>query len=320
MRLFRRQAEKKQMALYWQDYILIALLGLIGLAEVAHLTMVVLHRSFTEGTKLFVAGFVVAVILYAIFLWINLKRKKKLPAQAMSTGSKPWTVQQQILFFVFGAMALVQILTIATNKAVYFGGDMTAETVNSFLTTDTVYQVNPMTGRPYELGIPSRLKILCLPSLYAFICNIFKVDVTQVIWVAVPVITLLAGYVAYSLLARIFFPENRFLRGCFLALVALLFWVGDYMYCMDGFGVLHCGYRGVTIRGVILIPYVVSLALRKRWMLTVLCIAAEACIVWTLYGLGACVFVVIGLFVVNLVLEQKGVVKTGKEDAVCRNS
>ncbi len=307
---------KMKNTLYWQDYILIGLLGLIGLAQGAHLSMVVLHCSLWQGTNLFVAGIVAATILYGVFLGICFK--KRCSAQAKKTEGKSGLRGQQIVFCVFGVMVLLQLIAIVANKAVYFKGDMTVETVNSFLETGRVYQVNPLTGQAYELGIPSRLKILCLPSLYAFICNIFKLDAIRVVWTIVPVVTLLAGYVAYSVLARLFFPENGVLRGCFLVLVALLFWVGDYKYCMDGFGVLHCGYRGVTIRSVILVPYMMSLVLRKKWILAVLCMIAEACIVWTLYGLGACVFVAVGLFAVSRVWKRKA--KIQKEGKVCRNS
>lgn len=65
---------------------------------------------------------------------------------------------------------------------------------------------------------------------------------------------------------------------------------------MDGFSLLYCGYRGVTVRNLVLIPYVFSLGLRKRWKTVLLCILAEACIVWTLYGLGAGLLTAAGLF------------------------
>lgn len=73
-----------------------------------------------------------------------------------------------------------------------------------------------------------------------------------------------------------------------MVIVALLFWAGAYHYVMDGFGILYGGFKGTTIRNVVLMPYLLSLCLRRRWAAVFLCIAAEACIVWTLYGAGIC--------------------------------
>ena len=36
-----------------------------------------------------------------------------------------------------------------------------------------------------------------------------------------------------------------------------------------------------------------------------LCIAAEACIVWTLYGMGACFITAVLLFLVRLVIQRR---------------
>ncbi len=202
----------------------------------------------------------------------------------------------------------------------YLRRDMTVEAVNSFLTADAIYQVNPMTGQPYEIGAPLRLKILCLPTLYGILCRIFGLSAMQVVWGVIPVITLLLSYLAYSLLARQLFSKSRLKRGCFLVFAALLFWAGDYAYGMDGFGLLHGGFWGVTIRGAVLVPYVIGLVLRRRWKLVVLCVFAEACIVWTLYGLGACVFVAAGLLGLEQLMKSFKKRKGGKEETVCGNS
>ena len=90
-------------------------------------------------------------------------------------------------------------------------------------------------------------------------------------------------------------------------------WAGNYMYGMDGFGVLSCGYRGVTIRNDVLVPWLLSLCLRKRWGAAILCVLAEACIVWTFYGFGVCAAVTAGMaaagFLVKFYTSRRGVAK-----------
>jgi hypothetical protein len=90
-----------------------------------------------------------------------------------------------------------------------------------------------------------------------------------------------------------------------MLLVSVLFWCGGYMDSMDGFLLMYCGYSGVAIRNAVLIPFVVGMCLQKKWKPAVLAILAEACIVWTLYGLGACFFVTAGLLLVSLWMGKR---------------
>ncbi len=88
-----------------------------------------------------------------------------------------------------------------------------------------------------------------------------------------------------------------------MIVTALLIWVGTYLYGMDGFGILYSGWRGVTIRNLILMPWTVSLCLRRKWLPVLCCVMAEACIAWTLYGMGVCLFVAAGLCIVGYCLK-----------------
>ena len=171
--------------------------------------------------------------------------------------------------------------------------DMTLETVTSFLQTGKLYEINPMTGDFYEQGIPTRLKIFCLPTLYAAIGNAFKLNPETVVWHLVPAATLLLSYVSYGALGKTLFPDDEKNRRLFLTIVALLFFAGSYAYGMEGFGLFHVGFQGTTIRNAVLLPWLFSLCLRKKWLLTILVVAAEACITWTLYGLGMGLIIIV---------------------------
>ncbi len=276
----------------WADSILTGGMVVIGLAEAAHVGVVVLGQSFSDCEKLFFIGIgVLLLVAVLLFAWEPLQKKKKRKQGLQKQQNSFW----QIPIFIFMIIGFLQVLSVATEQKIYLTGDMTVETVNSILTTDAVYQVNPLTGQPYTLGMPMRLKILCLPTLYAILCDVFKMSAIQVVWVVVPVCVVLGSYLAFYTVAKALFEEEAKKRGFFMLLVALLLWVGNYMYGMDGFGLQHAGYRGVTIRMAILLPYTVGLMLRKKWKLVVLCILAEACIVWTLYGMGVCLLVAVGM-------------------------
>ena len=95
--------------------------------------------------------------------------------------------------------------------------------------------------------------------------------------------------------------------------VALVLWVSDYMPGMDGFAVLHSGFRGVSIRASVLLPYTFGLMLRRKYKLVFFCILAEVCMVWTFYGMGACVAVAVGMLCVRIGLDRWAKRNAGKE-------
>lgn len=288
------------------DSVLVGGMIIIGLAEAAHVGAVVLERSFSDCVRLFAIGLVLLLLVSVVMLALG---------QRLERHNKVSVAEFQGFFLLLGLMVLLQLLLIVTEQRVYLTGDMTAETVNSMLTTDGIYQVNPLTGQAYTEGIPLRLKLLCLPTLYAIVCDIFGLEATQVVWTLVPVLVLLGSYLAFSTVAKALFPEEGRKRSIFMVIVALLLWVGDYLYGMDGFALQYAGFRGVSIRMTILLPYTFGLILRKKWRLVPLCVLAEACIVWTLYGMGACLLAAVGMLLVEIL--QKRILLKHSPDTDC---
>ena len=279
------------------DALITGQLILIGLAVAAHAAAVFTGQSFSRcmilfmillGTALAAAG---GLLVYGKIAGQKGKDRRVLPGAV----KKEKTVDK-ILAAVFFLMVLAQLVFVIRNAGVYTQADMTVETVGSFLQTDGIYLVNPMTGKAYTAGIPSRLKILCLPTLYTVFCRLSGLSPEAVVTAAVPVMIFVSSYAAFYCVSTGLFPDSGKKRSCFMITLVILMWVGNYMYGMDGFNLLYCGYRGVTIRNLLLIPYLISLCLRKKWKPVVLCILAEACIVWTLYGLGVCLVTAVGLY------------------------
>lgn len=301
------------------DMLLVGVLVGIILAEAAHMVAVLLNRSLSRSAVFFKVGIAVCVLIATAVLYIH-KRKKGSRLGRSSLG-RAYTRVEQVAFLFFGVLVILQLIGIVAGDNLYLDGDMTAETVNSFLATDAVYQVNPLTGQAYELGVPLRVKIIGLPTLYAFLCQSFGLSPQQVIWHLVPAVVMLCSYMAYLALAYALFPKDLIKRGLFLIFVAVLISAGDYLYGMEGFGLLHSGFRGVSIRAAVLIPYTVAAMLRRRWGAAVLCIVVEACITWTFYGMGACLIVALGMTTVQLLLRKYyGGMKREEADSACRNS
>lgn len=213
------------------------------------------------------------------------------------------------LYVVFIGIVLWQLYGICFSGKYWLAGDMTMETVQSFLTTDAIYSVNPLTGAVYTQALPLRLRILSLPTLYAAICRLTGLSVSTVVLKLVPAVVLLLSYVVYGLLAQILCSaedapmRSRRKRILFLIAVALLYSCGTYLVGMDGYGALYGAFRGTSIRAMILLPYCFACLLRRRPFGVALCIVAEACIVYTYYGAGYCLLVTVG-YVVAVTLSR----------------
>ena len=285
------------------DKMITGVITVLFLGEVSHLCSLILHRSFSFFTGLFAA--LTLVMAGAASATIVCTRRKEKAAPSKAGGGNVLIFAPALL--LFGLQTAYILL-----GTPFLQGDMTVETVNSFLQTDGIYQVNPMTGSPYQGGIPLRLKILALPSLYGGLCRFFSLNPQEVVWRFVPCVTLACFYGAFSCLGRCLFPEDEKKRSCFLALAGLLLWAGNYAVGMDGFDLLNCGWRGTAVRNAILAPWLISLCLRKKRMLAIMCIAAEACMVWTFYGAGVCLAVTAVMAVPDIVRLARTALK-GKE-------
>ena len=303
---------------FW-DYLITAEILIIGLAEAVHLAAVFGGMSFRLCAMLLwvlvgaLGVFGTGVLFFRRQALSEALKKKK---QREPADSK----EGVILYGVFALMLVSQLLFLWFGEGSWRVKDMTVETVGSFLASDGIYRVNPMTGMPYTEGMPLRLKILCLPTLYASICKLTGVAPDLFVRTIVPTLTLFSCYGAFASLAGCLFPDreeggsqNR--RACFLMAVSLLLWAGAYRYGKDGFNILCCGWRGVCIRNGVILPWMFSLCLRKKWIPVFLCILAEACIVWTLYGCGVCLLAAVGMAAAQLCWKRwkrKG--KAGKEN------
>lgn len=272
---------------------------IIGAAEAANLYGIALQQPLSQcDGVLFITAAIGSVAVIAVSVFIRQRNKG-------SYIRKEYTAKSYVLLGLFLTVVVSQVLFLILGTKIYRTGDMTVETVNSFLQTDWIYRVNPMTGREYASGIPSRIKILCLPTFYAVLCDTFSVTPQLLVWKVIPIVTLVFCYVAFDCVAKALFAESRDKQLTFMVFVAVLMWIGSYMFAMDGFGLLFSGWRGVSVRNLVLVPYAVSLCLRNKYLHALLCALAEACILWTFYGLGVCVVVIAGMCTTQFVVSYR---------------
>ncbi len=292
---------RKEVDFFWGDYLLTGWMIFIGLAEASHLGTMFLRRSFSDCVFLFEALnlsvlFLCCLFLFARWIFHRGQKEKKPVFDRQAFG------EVRLIWIGTGLLMFTMLLMLWLGDYGYSKGDVTPETVATFLHTDQIHAVNPLTGMPYTQGIPMRLQILCLPSFYGCLCRIFGLTTELVVNRMIPTAVMFLAFLAYYSLAGALFPKDHRKKAIFLLTVAILFGLGTYFDNMDGFGLFYAGYRGLTIRNTVLLPILLSSFFRERRILMLLCVITEACMVWTLYGAGLCLLVGIGLYLTYWVL------------------
>lgn len=292
--------KKEERFISLSDCYLTGLIACIGISFCVHMLGYLMDMSLRRVGWLLL-GALLFVTAIGTLAGVNGVRKRKQnywvhrSAENMSKG----------LPLAFLGIVLLQLLYVFSKNPVVVPGDITLESVQSFLAEDGIYRVLPLTGMPSESGVPFRYGMLCLPTLYAVIAQGFGLESELVVCHMIPVVTLGATYLAYERLGESLFGAGQSKKKYwFLLMVSLILFFAESTLSLDGYSALHAGYWGSSIRNLVLVPFTFSAMLERQYWKAVLCILAELCIVWTFWGLGVCVAVTLGMLVLEL-LERK---------------
>ena len=288
--------KRTEQRISFSDSYLLGWIFCIGMGEVAHVVGLLGGLSLTQTGLLLRIATIVAVVLALLVLIRGILKKKERYTLRLR-GEKV----SNFLPLSFLGLFFVQALLIYCREPLVTAGDITLETVQSFLAQDGIYRVLPLTGMVSEQGMPLRYTILGLPTMYAALSQMFGVEPLLLICHIIPIVVLGVANLAYYRLSSALFGEKKLRqRFLFLLLVALILLFSDNAVYLDGYSALHGGYTGVAIRNLVLVPYTLCAALERRWWKAILCILAEACITWTLLGCGVCVIVLLGILLLQL--------------------
>ena len=268
-------------------------------AQAFYLGTLVLKMPFSACAYFQFAGIV--LVISGGILWDYFHRNKGKTVDKAGLYFRQYPCRT----FLFLALIILQIVWNYGVRMPYIKGDITGEIMQSFLTADQIYSVNPMTGEEFLTGMPSRLKILGLPALYASVSKVTGLSVPFVCYRLIPAIVLLSGYLAYERLADFFFGEDKKAKLTFLIFVALVWQFGSYGLYNDSARLFLQGWRGESIRAVVLLPYALNCLLRKKYAGLVLTAFTELCVVWTLYGLGFTILMAAVFLIAGKVVAEK---------------
>lgn len=235
-----------------------------------------------------------------IFLYIIWK-KKRLPASGpvRKANNKNILYEHPVYMCLIMGLILLQIIWNYYMHEPYVGGDLTVENVRTILSSNTVYQINPMTGEAFREGMPVRLKILVLPVIYATICKWTGLPPQTVIYEWIPTLVLVLSYLVYCRYACFLFPDDREKQCEFMLFIVILYQFGANSVLADGFRAMRCGFTGESIRALVILPYVLLSCLRKKWWRAAMGAITEVCLVWTLYGMGYSMAIIAGILALD---------------------
>ena len=281
-------------------------LTVIGLAEAAHLAALFLKLPL-QTCAWIMAGLFILALMASVCPWVirRITRGKQNKGKKETGGKRLFKLFQlyPVLFVIIGALILFQLIWNYRMQVPYTAGDITVETVQSMLAADGIYTVNPLTGQAFTAGMPLRLQILVLPTLYAVLCSLTGIPAPLMCYGIIPCVVLLLSYLVYGRWAAYLFPQEGKKQALFMLFVALVYQFGCYNGAMDGFHLFFAGYRGTAIRAGIILPYVLLCTLQKKWKGVILCLLAEVCVVWTFYGAG-CAAAIVGIVLVIRLVRQ----------------
>lgn len=151
-------------------------------------------------------------------------------------------------------------------------GDYTAESVNTLLTTDRMFEYDYLTGMPLTGEVSIKDKLDELPFLYGSIAYIFDVETDELIYHSIPIWGMALCLMVYILWAGVLYDgdENSSIRKImFVGAVSAICLCGAFSAdCLFYYQIFE-GFRGESICYGIIVPYCVyellQLLRNKKW-------------------------------------------------------
>lgn len=278
------------------DTYLSGVLTLFIISGALQLLLLKLRRPFSDYEKIYPLLLILISVIGCVLFFFDLRGEKQGQSrrERFIGFCRTWFQSRESQIFsllTLAAVLLCCLRIIAETPDIR--GDFTLETVRTTLTTNTIYQYNSLTGIAIEEGMPIRQQILTMPFFIAFLSHVFRVEETLLLYRIFPCFVLILSFLVYGRWGGILFPSQRQKQIGFLLVISVMILVGDYAGLAPGTLLLHQGFTGNAVCAGIIIPYAMYWCMRKKWFMACLCAGAELFLVWTTYGLGYSVLVLI---------------------------
>lgn len=279
----------------------------LGSAWLAHMITL-----FTDGTLQTYTQIACVFVLVGIFAYIGIlciARKKQC---IISTREhkisvvvvKEYVEENLLYIIVFAVLMMISIAHFCVNYVPELT-DGTYDIVLGNLQSGNIHKVHPFTGAISERVMPLRRQMIGLPSFYSALISMLGVSTYTILCKVVPISLWCLSMLMYWAFGAKLFERERD-RWLFIIAVSLFYLVSKGGVGMPAQHLFVSGFTGEAIRSTLLIPYALYVSWQKKWLLAILAILVEACIVWTTFGAGYCLFLVVCMFFVHLFMKWRG--------------
>ena len=260
------------------------------------LLMILTKRPFSDYEKFYLLILAILSLVGIVLAFFEFRKEKNgvsLRKRASEFLKSQFPTKDSRIFGVLTVVVLVLCAARILTGTPDLTGDFTLETVNTTLATDSIYEYNSLTGQVIEEGMPIRQQILTLPFFLAFLSKVFGIDAAGLLYQIFPCYVLILIALVYSRWGTLLFPNQAGRQKGFLFIVSFLLLVGDYGRFAPAALILHQGFTGNAVCVGVVLPFAIYLCMRGKWLPALLCVGAELFLIWTTYGLGFCVWVLL---------------------------
>lgn len=295
--------EKKKKGSIYQY--LLGVFSFICFFQVFHMAAIKLSWNLNELTRYFFIGlFIVMLVLFLLILGKKLFDLKNV--KTFITKKRNFSE----VHLIWGFVVVVFLLQCGNFFLLqpYLQEDITRETVLTSLHTNTIYQYHPLTGKLLTVGMTPIGKLNSLPILYSVLVSVFRLDVNEFLFRAIPVWVLFMSYAACYLVSDSLLKERKekkLYQAVFLLLFGILGLFGDYSIYSIFYRVSHEAWAGTTMVIFILVPFVLDALLEKKYLGLMFALVTSVCVANPGEGLFL-LFLIIVLYVMSIAVLKIG--------------
>jgi len=282
---------------------LMGMCSLICVFEVIAVVAMKVGMSFSKTMVSYMSIIGLVCVLGVIYLRKNLKNLLKEMVINLRQLKFNWRIIPVLLIFFLQCLNFFIINP-------FIGDDVTKEIVNTTIATNTMYLYHPLTGKLLEVGMTPIGKLVTLPLFYSTLASFFKLNVTTLLYLALPVGTLIMGYLVMLLWVRFLFPKEQQKNIQFYALMVygVLNLFGDYYNSTEFYWVSHSGWRGETITIAVIFPFILYILInksagKKRYLAVLIALLTTICLANLSEGFLFCFIEILIYFLVKLLVK-----------------
>lgn len=167
-------------------------------------------------------------------------------------------INKRTIFVILGCLLAEGLCYYFVNPDI--SEDMTVETINTIITTNSPFGYNPLTGKALESSLGFVEKVGMFPVFYAYVKSLFGTHSMTMVYRIMPLWTVCLEFLVFSLWSDMLFDkdENKKTKApLFIAGVTLLNILGAFSRHSLFYYITLRGFSGESVFYAVIVPYII---------------------------------------------------------------